>query len=87
MELFESGHGKGILDSSGGALKRSADLQIKYGKNIMTAQQFVNNMRKSETKCILITEKKYNRRTKTTRRCGTESSPRHHETSSNDAQK
>lgn len=53
----------------------------------MTAQQFVNNMRKSETKCILITKKKYNRRTKTTRRCGTESSPRHHETSSNDAQK
>jgi len=56
--FFESGHGKGIPDAIGGALKRTADLQIKYGKDIMTAQQFVNNMRKSETKCILITEKK-----------------------------
>lgn len=38
--FFESGHGKGIPDAIGGALKRSADLQIKYGKDIMTAQQF-----------------------------------------------
>ena len=41
-QYFESGHGKGPCDGVGGAVKRSADLAVKKGAMIQTAQEFFN---------------------------------------------
>ena len=46
--IFEAGHGKGIPDAIGGALKRRADLAVKMGTDITCAIDFVKAMQGSE---------------------------------------
>lgn len=33
--FFEAGHGKGVPDAVGGAVKRNADSKVKYGQDIV----------------------------------------------------
>ena len=42
--FFEAGHGKGIPDAIGGALKRRADKSVLHGVDIMSAQNFIDCM-------------------------------------------
>lgn len=39
---FESGHGKGPCDGAGGSAKRSADLAVKRGNLVRSAQDFID---------------------------------------------
>ena len=41
-QYFESGHGKGAYDGVGGAVKPSADLAVKMGTLIKTADNLYN---------------------------------------------
>lgn len=54
--FFESGHGKGVPDAVGGALKRNADRKVKYGQDVSSAKVFVESMKDSDTDCRLVTE-------------------------------
>lgn len=54
--FFEAGHGKGVSDAVGGAVKRNADSKLKYGQDIMSGKQFVTQMKDSEIFCCLITD-------------------------------
>ncbi|CAG2256864.1 unnamed protein product [Mytilus edulis] len=47
--FFEAGHGKGIPDAVGGALKRHADTEVKFGKDITNADIFLDCMSNSES--------------------------------------
>ncbi|CAG2209608.1 unnamed protein product [Mytilus edulis] len=53
---LKSGHGKGIPDVIGGALKRNADKHIKYGNDVTSAKAFVDLMENSSTQCFLMEE-------------------------------
>ena len=46
--FFGSGHGKGIPDSVGGTLKRTADKCVKYGQSVTSAQTFINTIKDSK---------------------------------------
>ncbi|KAK6195199.1 hypothetical protein SNE40_000673 [Patella caerulea] len=52
LNFHEAGHGKGIPDGIGGTMKRIADCRVRYGTDIMTANQFVDTLRQ-ETKIKL----------------------------------
>ncbi|VDI73607.1 Hypothetical predicted protein [Mytilus galloprovincialis] len=45
--FHESGHGKGVPDGVGGALKRRANDLVLHGKDIMSAKSFVKNFQDS----------------------------------------
>ena len=47
--FFEAGHGKGVPDAVGGAIKRKADQKVKFGSTIMLAKSFVKCLKKSQT--------------------------------------
>lgn len=56
--FFESGHGKGVADGVGGAVKRMLDREVAYGADIVTAQDafdILENRMKS-VKCFFIRE-------------------------------
>lgn len=57
--FLESGHGKGIHDVIGGALKRNADRHIKYGNDVTSAKAFVDLMENSSTQCFLMEESSF----------------------------
>lgn len=50
----EAGHGKGPMDGIGGVLKRRADETVNHGKDITSAQEFVDIL-KNTTKIDLMT--------------------------------
>ncbi|CAH2097033.1 unnamed protein product [Euphydryas editha] len=52
----ESGHGKGVADGIGGAVKRSLDRQVAYGKDVMNSSQAYDLLNKSmkSVKCFHI---------------------------------
>ncbi|KAK6168560.1 hypothetical protein SNE40_021068 [Patella caerulea] len=52
--FFASGHGKGIPDGVGGAVKRNADREVRFGSDISSAISFVDCMKKSQVDVILI---------------------------------
>ena len=54
--FFEAGHGKGIPDALGGALKRGADQKVRYGHDIMSAEDFIEQMQNGKSKVMLDTE-------------------------------
>lgn len=58
--FFESGHGKGVPDAIGGALKRNADRNVKYGNDVTSAKDFVQLMNESSTQCYLVKESEIN---------------------------
>ena len=45
--FFEAGHGKGIPDGIGGTLKRTADRRVLGGGNILSADDFINQVQKN----------------------------------------
>ena len=59
MDYFESGHGKGSCDGVGGAVKRSADMALKKGHLIKSAQDFYRWGVQQETSAVdyLLVEK------------------------------
>ena len=50
----EAGHGKGVPDAVGGAIKRKADQKVKFGSTIMLAESFVKCLGKSQTQLFEI---------------------------------
>ena len=52
--FFEAGHGKGVPDAVGGAIKRKADQKVKFGSTIMSAKSFVKCLKKSQTQLFEI---------------------------------
>lgn len=55
--FFESGHGKGIPDAIGGALKQQADNKLKYGSDITSAKTFIEVLTKeSKVNMFLVTK-------------------------------
>ncbi|CAG2186302.1 unnamed protein product [Mytilus edulis] len=42
--FHEAGHGKGIPDGIGGSIKRSADRQVSFGADILTADAFIKSI-------------------------------------------
>ena len=59
MDYFESGHGKGPCDGVGGVVKRSADMALKKGHLIKSAQDFYRWGVQQETSAVdyLLVEK------------------------------
>lgn len=55
--FFEAGHGKGVPDAVGGALKRRADNEVKFGSDITSADAFVACMSKSERFCCTVLDR------------------------------
>ncbi|CAC5359740.1 unnamed protein product [Mytilus coruscus] len=55
--FFEAGHGKGIPDAVGGALKRHADTEVKFGKDITNADIFLDCMSNSESVGYLVSDR------------------------------
>ena len=45
-----AGHGKGIPDGIGASLKRSADIRVKHGEDVVNATQFIKQMHQSGSK-------------------------------------
>ena len=56
--FFEHGHGKGIPDAVGSAIKQSADRRVKYGHDIMSSKELIKqvNHAGTTTKLYEITE-------------------------------
>ncbi|PZC75021.1 hypothetical protein B5X24_HaOG206846 [Helicoverpa armigera] len=54
----ESGHGKGVADGIGGAVKRQLDKHVAYGKDIKDAEHAYQHLNKSmqSVKCFLIAD-------------------------------
>ena len=51
--FHEAGHGKGIPDGRGGAIKRAADRRVLYGADIMNSKELIQELTKSGTKIEL----------------------------------
>ena len=55
--FFEAGHGKGVPDAIGGAIKRQADNSVKYGHSITSAKTFCESIPKeSKVKMYMVTK-------------------------------
>ncbi|CAC5388399.1 unnamed protein product [Mytilus coruscus] len=57
MDQQPTGHGKGIPDAVGGALKRHADTEVKFGKDITNADIFLDCMSNSESVGYLVSDR------------------------------
>lgn len=51
--FYESGHGKSVADGVGGALKKTADQLISYGKDITSSSSFIKCLKDNNTKVHL----------------------------------
>lgn len=52
----ESGHGKGVADGIGGAVKRTLDKQVAYGADITDGQEAfkILKLKSKSVKCFLL---------------------------------